>query len=194
MTTELDVARAVAEGTIPSPTTWMNAQYIACRISGVGCAWREGPQEYSVRDRNDWCSAIFLRRCLGLPLVWQHPPTGTLTSKYFGDNICGYCLYSYVHPERDEPWGVFRVLDANAAIIFASGECDTSPGVVIEPENCSATEVDGKKLLCEGLPKLLDHLAICSKGVWTRDNEPGVQVDSAKTDWTAAYDYGAGKT
>jgi hypothetical protein len=102
-------------------------------------------------------------------LVWQHPPTGTLTSKYFGDNCCGYCLWSYVHSERDEPWGVFRVLDANAAMILASGECDTSPGVVIEPENCSATEIDGKKCLCEGL-------AICSKGVWTRDGDVGVLV------------------
>ena len=176
MTCELDIARAVATGVLPSPTVWLNAQYIACRISGTGCAWRERVGEFVIRDKQEWCSAVFLRRCLGLPLVWQHPSTGTLTSKYFGENICGYCLYSYVHPELDEPWGVFRVLDANAATILASGDCDTSPGVVVDNEVCSTTELDGKKLLCEGLPKLLDHLAICSKGVWTREGESGVLV------------------
>jgi len=79
-------------------------------------------------------------------------------------------------------------------MILASGEADTSPGVLVDLEQCSSTTVDGKKLLCEGLPKLLDHLAICSKGVWTRAGEPGVLVEDAKTDWTSAYDYGVGNT
>jgi hypothetical protein len=189
---ELDIARAIAEGTLPSPTTWMNVVYVALRISGTGAAWRNSVQEFVYRDKNDWCSAGFLCRCLGLPVVIEHPYTGTLTSRYFGDRVVGVILYSYVHPELDEPWGVMRCLDATAAKMIGAGVFDTSPGIVISPEDCAMTEVDGKKLLVEGLPRLLDHCALVytgegNKGVWTRDNEDGVGVDSVA--WSAAYDY-----
>jgi hypothetical protein len=43
-------------------------------------------------------------------------------------------------------------------------------------------EVDGKPLLIEGDPVLLDHLAICSLGVWTREGVPGVENTNDELD------------
>jgi hypothetical protein len=185
---ELSVAQAVAEGVLPSPTVWGNSFFINLRLSGVGCAWRNSVNEYVVRDRHDWCSAAMLDRFRGCLCVWGHPATGTLTSQSFGDTCVGVILWTYVHPELDEPWGTARLLDANCARLIAEGKCDTSPGITIDPSQCSQTIVDGKKLLCEGIPASIDHLAIVymgedpdnpeNKGVWSRspDGPDGVEL------------------
>ena len=192
MTCELDIARAVATGVLPSPTVWGNSFFINLRLSGCGCAWRQNVGEYVVRNRADWCSATLLRRFIGCPVVWSHPRTGTLTSRSFGDTICGIILWTYVHPELDEPWGTARILDANAAQLIAEGKCDTSPGITIDSSQCSETIVDGRKLLCEGLPSSIDHLALVymgedpenpeNKGVWSRspDGPDGVELTGEK--------------
>jgi hypothetical protein len=92
-----------------------------------------------------------------------------------------------VNEEEQAPWGVARILDKTAARMIEAGLFCTSPGVVIDTENCATTEIDGRKLLVEGAPLLIDHLALVdmsdgNKGVWQRDDAPGVQVDAAKTD------------
>ena len=37
MITEIAIAQAVAEGTLPSPTPWLNAVYVALRLSRNRC-------------------------------------------------------------------------------------------------------------------------------------------------------------
>jgi hypothetical protein len=71
--------------------------------------------------------------------------------------------------------------------MITGGLFDTSPGIVIDPANCATVEVSGRKLLIEGSPLCIDHVALVytpngNRGVWTRDGEPGVQVDAAKVD------------
>jgi hypothetical protein len=182
---ELSVAQAVAEGVLPSPTVWLNASYVSLRLSGTGVAFRRsaGPNgEFVFRDKADWCSVSMLRRALGLPCVVEHPSTGSLTSTSFALTCVGYIIYSYVHPIEDAPWGILRCLDANAAKLIAEGVFDTSPGVIIAPENCATIEVEGRTLLVEGPPLLWDHVALVdhtdgNRGVWTRCGDtPGVEV------------------
>ena len=184
---ELDIARAVAEGVLPSPTIWQNASFVALRLSGTGPAWRASVGEFVHRDKAVWCSPEMLRRFLGCPIVIEHPPTGTMTSKFFGDRCVGYVIYTYVNEEEQAPWGVLRCLDSTAASMITGGLFDTSPGIVIDPANCATVEVSGRKLLIEGSPLCIDHVALVytpngNRGVWTRDGEPGVQVDAAKVD------------
>jgi len=178
---ELQIAQAVAEGVLPSPTVWLNASYVSLRLSGTGVAFRRSANEFVFRDKADWCSATMLRRALGLPVCIEHPSTGSLTSAAFALTCVGYIIYSYVHPIEDAPWGILRCLDANAAKLIADGVFDTSPGVIIAPENCATIEVEGRKLLCEGPPLLWDHIALVdhtdgNRGVWTRSDSPGVEV------------------
>lgn len=123
-----------------------------------------------------------------------------MTSKFFGDRCVGYVIYTYVNEDEQAPWGVLRCLDSAAAAMIADGLFDTSPGIVIDPENCATIEIDGHKLLVEGAPLLIDHVALVytpagNKGVWTRDSDAGVLVtdEAAKVDaadkWEGAYDY-----
>ena len=52
---------------------------------------------------------------------------------------------------------------------------DTSPGVQFPPGAGARITVDDRSLLVEGDPCILDHIAICERGRWTRDGPPGVQ-------------------
>jgi hypothetical protein len=59
---------------------------------------------------------------------------------------------------------------------------------VVDPGNIATMEIDGLPCLIEHEPLLVDHLAIVwcgrdgdeNRGVWTRSNESGTRVDSAK--------------
>ena len=124
------------------------------------------------------------RRVLGLPVIVEHPPGSMLTSRYYGDAAVGTIIYSFV--KDDELFGVARILDAMAGTLIAAGAMDTSPGVVFAPVKDGAgvfVELDdGSPMLVEGVPCLLDHLALVftgegNKGIWSRsEDSPGVEV------------------
>jgi hypothetical protein len=71
-------------------------------------------------------------------------------------------------------------LDSGANGILAAGAYeDTSPAVTFEPGTGTRIEIDGKALLLEPDPMILDHICLCFKGVWNRDNVPGVETTDA---------------
>jgi hypothetical protein len=169
---ELDVARALADGELSSPAEFMNSYYWVLRISGTGVAWRESIGEYCLREPAMWLGEEMQRRCLGLPVVMEHPEGGTLNSAEFAQRAVGMIVYSFV---RDSDlMGVARILDAAAIEILKEG-ADTSPAVQFQPNSGMRISIDGKPLLIEGVPALFDHLAIVGKGVWTRSGLPGVE-------------------
>jgi hypothetical protein len=114
MICEQDIYRALAEGVIPSPTTWQGSTYVCIRATGVGVAYRASHNEYVYRDPAVWNSARMLKRFEAIPLQWEHPPSGTITSRSFADACIGLTCYAYIHPEEDAPWVVCRVIDKNA--------------------------------------------------------------------------------
>jgi hypothetical protein len=172
MMNELDIARALADGELSSPAEFMNSYYWVLRISGTGVAWRESVGEYCLREPEMWLSEEMQRRCLGLPVVMEHPEGGTLNSAEFSARAVGVIVYSFV---RDSDlMGVARILDKQAIEILKDG-ADTSPAVQFAPDSGARIEIDGKPLLIEGDPLLFDHLAVCSLGVWTREGVPGVE-------------------
>jgi hypothetical protein len=172
MTNELDIARALADGELPSPSEFMNSYFWVLRISGTGVAWRESVGEYCLREPALWLSDEMQRRCLGLPVVMEHPDAGILNSAEFSAPAVGMIVHSFV---RDtDLMGVARILDKSAIEILKEG-ADTSPAVQFAPNTGTRITIDGKPLLIEGVPMLLDHLALCNVGVWTRDGPPGVE-------------------
>jgi hypothetical protein len=102
----------------------------------------------------------------------RSPEGGTLNSAEFAARCVGITVLAYVKAEA-----VARILDNGANEILTSGAyLDTSPAVVFAPSTGVRFEVDGKPLLVEPEPMLLDHVCITAKGVWRRDGAPGVET------------------
>jgi hypothetical protein len=172
---ELDVARAVADGRLPSPTAFGNSKYFRLRLSGSGTAWRSKHREFVYRSASIWCSPEMIERVRGLPVIAEHPSEGTLTGPEFYRRIIGIVVLGFV--ENDELWGVCRVIDDHAAKILTSGFFTTSPSVVFsDPDQNVFLKIGDEDLLIEGVPSFLDHIALVdtstgNSGVWDRSKD-----------------------
>lgn len=176
---ETAVARCIASGELTSPQRMDNMWLFALRITGTGTAYRKKHDEYVYRAPENYLTPEFLARCNGLPVIFEHPVNRVLNSKEFNDRVVGTILLPYI--AGDEVWGIARIYDEATAKILERDKMSTSPSVAWrDPSVNSKVELeDGSKLLIEGKPSLLDHLAICSAGVWDKGGEPsGVAADS----------------
>lgn len=174
--TETDVARAVANGSLPSPTKFSNMHLFAVRITGTGTAFRaaegNGKGEYVYRPPENYLTPEFLDRCRGLPVIFEHPDKKYLDSQEFKDRVVGTIVLAYII--GDEVWGVARIYDEDTVTLLQNEQMSTSPTVVFRDnaENNTISLEDGSTLLIEGKPCLLDHLAICYVGVWDKGGDP----------------------
>ena len=174
--TELDIARAIAAGTLPSPTQYFNAQYFALRITGTGVAFRAQYGEFAFRDPRIWLTPEMVERARGMPVVWVHPEGDMLDTQEFANRVIGSITYAWVR--GDELMGVARILDADAAALLRDGEWDTSPGVMYAADASKKLTIGADVILVEGVPALIDHLAIVAKGLWSkgRPDNAGVEL------------------
>jgi len=191
MISELAIVEGIAAGVLPSPQAWQNSTYVKIRLSGTGVAYRPSIGEYVYRSPDIWLSPAMARRCLGLPIVIEHPPSSLLTSRYFGDRIVGMVVHSFVDEDEQALWGIGRVLDDNAASMIEAGLFCTSPAVLLSPGQSVYADVGGGRCLVESTPSYIDHLALVytgtgNKGVWQRQDGPGVQVDEQQENELAA--------
>lgn len=182
---ETGVARAIAGGQLTSPQRYENMSLFAMRITGTGPAFRKQHDEYVYRPPENYLTPEFLDRCSGLPVIWQHPKQATLNSEEFSDRIVGAIMFAYI--QGDEVWGVARIYDDAAISMMESEQLSTSPTVVFTDltVNTKVVAEDGKVILIEGKPSLLDHLAICERGVWDKGGEPaGITVTRKDSEMT----------
>ncbi len=176
---ELGVAKAMAEGELASPQKYETLLLFDMRITGTGVSYRQKFDEYVYRRPENYLTPEFLQRCAGLPIVWEHPEGSVLNAQEFDERIVGTMFYPYL--KGDEVWGVAKMYNAAAIQRMETDGLSNSPAVVfIDPKVNSKIELeDGSTLLIEGKPSLLDHLAICERGVWDKGGEPnGVRTDS----------------
>jgi len=174
---ELEVAREIAAGNLPSPQRLGDMSLYAMRVSGTGVSYRRGIDEYVWRDPAIYLSKSMIDRCAGLPVIWEHPEKSMLTSDEFANRVVGTVMFAY--PKKDELWGITRIYDREAIEMMAEDQLSTSPAVVFKDPtvNTKIEMADGKLMLIEGKPSLLDHLAVCAKGVWDKGGEPtGIEV------------------
>ena len=176
--TELEAARLIAEGKLPSPHKFSNMTLFKVRVTGTGMAYRDSLDEYVWRDPSLYLNDEFLARVGGLPLIWEHPERGSLNSDEFADRVIGTCMFGFI--EGNDVWAIARVYDDEAIKLMSEDQLSTSPGVVFGPKdgNISKTNDEGDTLLIEGIPSTLCHLAVCERGVWDVNQDPhGVQND-----------------
>ena len=174
--TETDVAQLMADDLLPSPQMYANIGLFAIRITGTGLAYRSSIGENVWRDPSLYLNEEFLKRCNGLMVIMDHPETAVLTSKEFKDRAVGSIMLPYI--KGDEVWGIAKIYDQDAVDEICEGEISTSPSVVFDNTagNTTLTTENGEPLLIEGVPFLLDHIAIVtkargSKGVWDKGGD-----------------------
>src|SRR5271169_1705608 len=83
----------------------------------------------------------------------------------------------------DEIWGICRIYDEDMITILKNQPMSTSPGVRLGGDDLTRRIPVGSdgNLLIEGLPKRLDHLAICDAGVWDKLGNASLGVLSTLT-------------
>jgi 8-oxo-dGTP pyrophosphatase MutT (NUDIX family) len=175
--TETDIADLMMEDILPSPQMYANIMLLAIRITGTGLAYRSSIGEHVWRDPSLYLNDEFLRRCNGLMVIMDHPETSVLTPEEFKNRAVGSVMLPYI--KGDEVWGIAKIYDESASEEILEGEISTSPSVVFDNTagNTTLTTESGEPLLIEGVPFLLDHIAIVtkargSKGVWDKGGDP----------------------
>lgn len=187
---ELSLARLMRLGEITSPQGYRNLLLVALRITGTGASYRtqagdkvlgeDGKQlraengklvytgEYAWRDPSLYLNDEFVQRCQGLPVIWEHPEETFLNSAEFGARVVGTIMLPFI--DGDEVWGIAKIYDAEAAQFLATKKMSTSPAVAFRDalDDVELKAEDGKKIMIEGKPSLVDHLAICELGVWDK--------------------------
>lgn len=184
---ELGVARAIADGRLTSPQVYENVHLWALRITGTNFAFRPKHEEFVLRRPENYLSDEFLARCNGLPVIFKHPKKAILDSEEFANRIVGTIFLPYV--AGDEVWGVAKIFDDDANRVM--DEMSTSPGVNFKDFSVNARLAleDGSKVLVEGKPSLLDHVAICELGVWDKGEEPtGIRSEARRDSAMAEED------
>ena len=181
---ELQIAKAMVAGDLTSPQFYHNIGFFAIRIFGTGVAYRVGEDEYTYRSPDVFLTDEFVERCNGLPVIWEHPETDkpTLTSDEFADRVVGTIILPYI--SGDEIWGIAKIYDDIAKSVMENEQVSTSPSVVFRGGLKNKTiELDnGDRILVEGAPDLLDHLAICEQGVWDKAESPSGVVSATVED------------
>jgi 8-oxo-dGTP pyrophosphatase MutT (NUDIX family) len=174
---EMDIAKAMSYGELPSPTKYANISMYRMRVTGTGRAFRRGdgkkiPDEYVIRPPELYLTEEFVQRCNGMDVIFEHPKKKVLNSDEYRDRKVGTSMLAYI--AGDEIWCVAKIYDTDTITILDSQPMSTSPSVVFGDKTVNSTIAlsNGTQLLIEGKPSLLDHLAICDIGVWDKGGEP----------------------
>jgi 8-oxo-dGTP pyrophosphatase MutT (NUDIX family) len=167
---ELGIAKLMAAGDLVSPQRYANLTMFNIRITGTGLSYRSGIKEHVWRDKSIYLNSEFLERCNGLPVILEHPKSSTLNTKEYVDRNIGSVFIPYIRD--DEVWAIVKVWDEHAAKLMAENQLSTSPCVVLTGDDQKIKLRSGNKLLIEGKPKLLDHIAVCFVGVWDKGQSP----------------------
>lgn len=176
---EYEVAEAIRDGDLTSPQPFENMLLVDLRISGTGVSYRPKLKEWVYRRPENYLTPAFLRRASGMPIIYEHPEKSILDSQSFARRVVGTMQLPYIKGE--DVWGIARIYDKETAKELSSDQMSTSPSVVFrEPTVNYEMELDnGETLLVEGSPSYVDHLAICTKGVWDKGGDPdGIRVDT----------------
>lgn len=175
--TDHEAAEGIRDGDLPSPTKFGDFWLFDLRITGTNAAYRDSIDEWAFRDPKLWLTDEFVERCNGLAVVDGHPERSGLNTEEFRQRAVGSIVLPYI--KGDEVWGVAKIFDADMAQLMTTTHRSTSPGVT-PPKGSEATLLeDGTKVLAEGLPLILDHLAVCEAGVWDKDGPPsGIRLDA----------------
>lgn len=184
--TEIQAAKQVRDGLLPSPHKFTNMWLVNLRITGTGLSYRANENEYVWRSPQTYLNPQFLERCTGVPVIIDHPNEGKLENVGTESRIVGTVMLPYIR--GDEVWGVCRIYGKEIIDFIQDDtkEISTSPSVVFcgGSGSVDVPDVMGKdNFYIEGTPFLIDHVALVPLGVWDKDGQPkGVEVTQLSDD------------
>ena len=170
--TEYKVMEEIRFGRLPSPQKYGNCYLFDIRVTGTGLAERSDG-EIAHKSPAHYLTNDFLARCNGLPVIMEHPERKLLDSESFKNQIIGTSSLPYI--KGDDVWTIARIYDESAAKLMSENQLSTSPAVTI-----SKSAIKTGNLLEEGNPSFIDHIAVCSAGVWDKGTPDGVRIDSTE--------------
>lgn len=186
---ELAIAEAMSRGELASPSVYQNLVLFNIRITGTGLSYRVDHDEYVWRDPSLYLNPRFIKRCNGLIVIWEHPEGTIVDSQEFSDRIVGTVFLPYVPAGKsEEVWAIVKMYDDAAIRELETNPYSTSPSVTLRKGANATKDLDGEQLLIEGVPALIDHVALCAHGVWDKGGPPdGVEsADIIRADSIAA--------
>ena len=170
--TEYKIMEEIRFGRLSSPQKYGNVHLFDIRVTGTGLAERSDG-EIAHKSPAHYLTNEFLARCNGLPVIMEHPERKLLDSESFKNQIIGTSSLPYI--KGDDVWTIARIYDEDAARVMSENQMSTSPAVTI-----SKSAIKTGNLLEEGNPSFIDHIAVCSAGVWDRGAPDGVRIDSTE--------------
>lgn len=179
--TEFEAAQYIRDGTLASPVKFSNMWLVNLRITGTGAAYRYGLKEFVWRDPSIYLNDEFLARCNGLPVLYDHAEKAPMSEEEFKKRCVGSVMLPYI--KGDEVWAIVRIYVKEVVEKIVKEETSTSPAVIFGGESgCIERSEGDSNFLIEGIPFLLDHIAVVTKdhgslGVWDKDGIPeGIEV------------------
>lgn len=179
--TEFEAAQYIRDGTLASPVKFSNMWLVNLRITGTGAAYRYGLQEFVWRNPNIYLNEAFLLRCNGLPVLHDHAEEAPMSEEEFKKRCVGSVMLPYI--KGDEVWAIVRIYVKEVVDKITKEETSTSPSVIFGGESGCVERSEGdSNFLIEGVPFLLDHIAVVTKdhgslGVWDTNGIPaGIDV------------------
>lgn len=179
--TEFEAAQHIRDGTLESPVQFSNMWLVNLRITGTGASYRYGLKEFVWRDPNLYLNNEFLQRCNGLPVLYDHADEAPMSEEQFKKRIVGSVMLPYIR--GDEVWAIVRIYVKEIVEKIVKEEASTSPAVIFGGESGCTERAEGdSNFLIEGVPFLIDHIAVVTKdhgslGVWDKDGVPeGIEV------------------
>lgn len=170
---ELAIAEAMSLGKLASPSVYQNLVLFNIRITGTGLSYRVDHDEYVWRDPSLYLNDRFIKRCSGLIVIWEHPEGTIVDSQEFADRIVGTVFLPYVPTDKpEEVWAIVKMYDDAAIAELETNPYSTSPSVTLRKGSNATKDLDGEQLLIEGVPALIDHVALCAHGVWDKGGPP----------------------
>ncbi|MBW5391724.1 DUF2213 domain-containing protein [Brachyspira pilosicoli] len=183
-----EMIQGLIEGTLKSPQIYEESFYIKLRITGTGITERykedengdvlfgdnNKPITYKIdRLEEDFLSDEFLKSCIGIPVLIEHPKSKLLNGENYKNHVVGTIVQAYIKPEVKEVWCIARIYDPEVLKLINEGLKSTSPAI-------KTKNIKNKSDTIKEKFEYIDHLALVVDGYWDNYSEKAIQIDSLK--------------
>lgn len=183
-----EMIQGLIEGTLKSPQIYEESFYIKLRITGTGITERykedengevllddnNKPITYKIdRLEEDFLSDEFLKSCIGIPVLIEHPESKLLNGENYKNHVVGTIVQAYIKPEVKEVWCIARIYNPEVLKLINEGLKSTSPAI-------KAKNIENKSDTIKEKFEYIDHLALVVDGYWDNYSEKAIQIDSLK--------------
>ncbi|TKZ27674.1 DUF2213 domain-containing protein [Brachyspira catarrhinii] len=121
-----EMIQGLIEGSLKSPQIYEESLYMKLRITGTGITERykedengdvvfddeNNPVTYKInRLEDEFLSNKFLKACVGIPVLIEHPDSKLLNGENYKNHVVGNIVAAYIKPDIKEVWGIARIYD-----------------------------------------------------------------------------------